>query len=173
MARLPRPASHLAGGSAEQNTQKPSPTQPKKINQEHTEQKHPDPKLGTRQKVEDNPQSSGKRQEKISSAAEKGKSAIHGGDSRFIYVPLDPPRKRTSQVCLQTSRTSYSSRRNRVARRRKRKLYRSRVVQTSNQIYPIRCCSRADFPERPQTVIALVSKGAPLGSTVLKYRRSQ
>ena len=50
-----------------------------------------------------------------------------------------------------------------VAHRRIRKLDRPRVVQNSNQIYPIRWCSRADFPEPTQTVVALVPKVGTVG----------
>ena len=86
------------------------------------------------------------------------KSAFHGCASRFIYVALDPPCNRASYVHLQTPRTSHSSRRSRVARRRKRKLDRSRVIQKAHQIYPIRSRARADLPKPPQTIVALVPK---------------
>ena len=48
------------------------------------------------------------------------------------------PSKHASQANLQTPRSPYSFYRSRVARLRKRKLDRSRVVQKSNQIYSIR-----------------------------------
>ena len=67
----------------------PNPAQ-EKANQEHTEQP-PTRKLGKRQEVEDNPKYPGNGKQKISSAAEKRKSAMDGGASRFIYVTLNPP----------------------------------------------------------------------------------
>ena len=47
--------------------------------------------------------------------------------SKFINVTLDPPGKRAGDVKLQAPRTSYGSRRSRVARRGKRKFNRPRV----------------------------------------------
>ncbi len=38
------------------------------------------------------------------------KSTGHGRASRFVYVTLDSPRKRTGDVNLQAPRASYSSR---------------------------------------------------------------
>ena len=174
MARIPKPAPTLSRGVGRtKHAKKTSPTQPSKNkNQDHTEQKkNPTPKLGKKPKSTSSPP---RVQENIKktkwSAAEKRQSAMHGVTSIFICVTLDPPYKRAIQVYLQTPRTSYSSRRSRVARRRKRKLDRSRVVPKSNQIYPIRWCSRADFPEPPQTVVALVPNVDPVGK---HGRRSQ
>ena len=99
----------------------------------------------------------------MSSVAEKQKSAIHGGASRSITFCWTPRANGASQEYLQTTRTSYNSCRGRVARQRKRKLDRSRVVQKSNQIYPIGWLSRAGFPEAPQRVIALVPNVGPVG----------
>ena len=110
----------------------------------------------------------------IWSVAEKRKSAIHGGASRFIYVTLDLPCKRASQVILQTPRTSYSSRQSRVARRRKRKLERSRVVRKSNQKYaPSVGVIALIFLSHHRPSSPLYQKRTPLGSTVSQYRRSQ
>ena len=143
MARLPRPAPTLSGGGRRAKYAKtiPNPTQKKK--NRNTTSRRTTPHVQETDK------------KTTSSAAEKRKLAMHGGDSRFIHVTLDPPCKRASQVNLKTPRVSYSSRRSRVARRRKRKLDRSRVVRISNLIYPIRWRSHADFPEPPQTVVAL------------------
>ena len=65
-------------------------------------------------------------------AAVAGKSTSHGHASRFIYVTLDPPRKRAGNVNLQAPRASYGPRRSRVARRGKRKFNRPRVVQKTD-----------------------------------------
>ena len=150
------------GSRQDENTQKTSPTRPKKKNWRRKNipsGKTPTRKLGKTAKVENNlPEPRKTARNEMSSGAEKLKSAIHGWASKFVYVTLDPPCKRPSKVNLQTPRTSYSSRRSRVARRRTRKLDRSRVVQKSNKIYSIRWRSRADFPEPPQTVHALVPK---------------
>ena len=88
---------------------------------------------------------------------------MHGGALRLVYITLVPSCKPASQVCFQTPRTSYSSRRSRVEHRRKRKLDPPRVVQKPNQKYPIRWRSRGDFPEPPQTVVALVQNVGPFG----------
>ena len=94
------------------------------------------------------------------------KSVIHDGASRFICVTLDPPCKCASEMYLQASRTSYSSRRSRVARRRNRKLDRSWVIQKSHQIYHISSRVRADFPKLSQTIVALVSKVGSVGKHI-------
>ena len=157
------PDTKRGGGQVKIRKNRPQPSL-RITSQEHTEEKNPDPKTRKTSKSRKPPpkvQENGKR--KISSAVEGRKSAIHGGASKFIYVTLDPPSKRASQGYLQSPRTSCSSRRSRVARRRKRKLDRPRVVQNSNNIYPIRSCSRADFPEPLQTVVALVPKVSPVG----------
>ena len=73
------------------------------------------------------------------------KSTGHGRASRFVYVTLDSPRKRTGDVNLQAPRASYGSRRSRVARRGKRKFNRSRVDQKADQVYLVLGSARADF----------------------------
>ena len=69
---------------------------------------------------------------------------------------------------LKTPRTSYSSRRSRVACRRKRKLDRSRVIRRAHPIHPIRGRARADLPKPPQTVVTVVPKVDSVG----KHRHS-
>ena len=77
------------------------------------------------------------------------KSTGHGRASRFVYVTLDSPRKRTGDVDLQAPRTSYGFRRSRVARPGKRKFNRSRVVQKADQVYLVLDSARADFSKPP------------------------
>ena len=80
-----------------------------------------------------------------------------------MYVTLDPPRKRASYVHLWTPRTPYQACQGRVARRRKRKLDRPRVVQKAHQIYHLPGRARADLPKLRETVVALVPKVGSVG----------
>ena len=63
---------------------------------------------------------------------------------------------------MRTRKTSYSSRRSRVARGRKN-LDRSRVIQKSHQIYPIHSRAHADLPKLPRIIVALVPKVGSVG----------
>ena len=70
--------------------------------------------------------------------------------STLRWIPtLDSPRKRTGDVKLQAPRASYGSRRSRVARRGKRKVYRSRVVQKADQVYLVLGSACNDFSKPP------------------------
>ena len=83
-------------------------------------------------------------------------STGHGRASRFVYVTLDSPRKRTGDVNLQASRASYGSRRSRVGRRGKRKFNRPWVVQKADQVYLVLGSARADFFKPPKPIVSLV-----------------
>ena len=145
------------------NHPQPSPRKTKQTRNTPSRKK-PDQKLGKRRVVE-NP--TPKVQENVKKqnidCSREAKVCYPRWRLEILLRYAGPRSKHASQVNLQTPRTSYSSRRNRVARQRKRKFDRSRVVHKSNQIYSIRWCSRADFPEPPQTVVALVQKMGPVG----------
>ena len=86
------------------------------------------------------------------------KSTDHGRASRFVYVTMDSPRKRTRDMNLQAPRNSYGSRRSRVAPRVKRKFIRSRVVQKADKVYLVLVSARADFSTPPQRIVSPVPK---------------
>ena len=69
---------------------------------------------------------------------------------------LGSPREGAGDVDLKAPRTSYGPRQRRVARRRERKLNLPRLVQKSDQTYPVRSRARADLPKPPQPIVALV-----------------
>ena len=83
-----------------------------------------------------------KKMENYRGATVAWKSTGHSRASRFIYVTLDPPKKRAGDVNLQAPRALNGSRRSRVARRGKREFDRPRVVQKADQVYLVRLCSR-------------------------------
>ena len=94
-----------------ENHPRPSPRKKNQINKqtnkqttkEHTCQRKPRPENSENgNKLKNYPPESRKTssEKKSRTTAEKRKSAIHGGASRFVYVTLDPPCKCASQVKL-------------------------------------------------------------------------
>ena len=72
-----------------------------------------------------------------------------------------------NKLYLQAPRASYSSRSSRVGCRRRRRLI-DPGSSTNHIKLCIRCCTRADLPKLPQTVVALVPKVGSVG----KHRRA-
>ena len=79
----------------------------------------------------------------VSKPSDRGRASIS------IYVTLNTARNREGDDNLQAPRTLHGSRRSREARRKKRKLNRSRAIKKADQAYLVLGSARADFSKPP------------------------